>query len=755
MVRHLRGSSPPNVEANVQGYIQTRVKAWMHRSGLSPLVSATLLGVFLHGGVAFGVDCGAILHGGESCCGDPNRITKLPCSTDSTGNWATKLIGTSCKLSTDIGIGNYTGVPFTCPANTATDKNKGSSSGDSTSSQNNSDSNANTVNKSNDPASPNSQNPKNSSDPGTKTASSLELNNAGASENKVSVGDGTTTTEIGQPNAASKTAATIATQTEAERAAAEAAAIKSATNASTATDPATVTVVPPASTSGTATSAANSGQKEMPEFQTVEQKINAKGNGTGHYYDDIGADDTCRTSAHIDPKYGCSHYYQQTQGIQMMNMISQGTASVAAGAMGNQVQANAMNSQSQADLMKETAHMNEDTAKTQLAVGGMNMGFGALQVYNAMTLNKNAANMAKAGTAGTVQKAGEKCTDVNCSNAAGGTSLDNGKNSSGRVYAKDGPGSSIGNSIINRWDMNGENSGMNFQAVTATRGTQDYNLQAGQRIKEEQTFQRQTSQRMRSIASNAAGEQKSAASFSAMGGMMSLMTGTQQAMGGAFGLQAAKQEMAVANSLNGAGSPVLTPLAQPTVDGNIAGGQAFVAPDAVDGSGTAQNTAASSADPGPTGLPPSLGTGFDPNALPSGLPGTLPPGQFTTSDPKSSGTGAGGYDAGGSTGAGAAAQEEAQAKLAQNSQGTNYQSSGGAFIGGGGNGKGAEGGPDLSSLLAQFLPKKEEENKPASSIMDFGKQGSGQMQDSYLDRGRNIFKDVEEEYRNQQVHGHI
>jgi hypothetical protein len=77
-------------------------------------------------------------------------------------------------------------------------------------------------------------------------------------------------------------------------------------------------------------------------------------------------------------------------------------------------------------------------------------------------------------------------------------------------------------------------------------------------------------------------------------------------------------------------------------------------------------------------------------------------------------------------------------------------------VGGGGNGKGAEGGPDLSALLEKFLPKKEDDSKKGGSIMDFANQnGAGEQPYSYLDKNANIFQRVSETYRNKQMVGGV
>src|SRR5581483_5999957 len=62
------------------------------------------------------------------------------------------------------------------------------------------------------------------------------------------------------------------------------------------------------------------------------------------------------------------------------------------------------------------------------------------------------------------------------------------------------------------------------------------------------------------------------------------------------------------------------------------------------------------------------------------------------------------------------------ARYAEIKKSSDDYGSGGTFMGGGGGGgAGGDAGPDLSGLLAQFLPKKEDENGPSKSIKDFGR----------------------------------
>ena len=75
---------------------------------------------------------------------------------------------------------------------------------------------------------------------------------------------------------------------------------------------------------------------------------------------------------------------------------------------------------------------------------------------------------------------------------------------------------------------------------------------------------------------------------------------------------------------------------------------------------------------------------------------------------------------------------------------------------GGGGGVAAERGPDLSGLLAQFLPKKEEE-KNGNGILDFGgNRGlASEGPISLLDRNANIFDRIHETYQDKNRRGRV
>jgi hypothetical protein len=459
-------------------------------------------------------------------------------------------------------------------------------------------------------------------------------------------------------------------------------------------------------------------------------------------------------SARIDGDYGCSSTYSLAQGAQMSNMLSQAAGSEVTATIGASANATSLSSGSQQVAETQAANVQIDTGEAQLGIGAVNAALGALQMQKYFKHQSQAQDISAGGNAGS--QFNKQCTNEDCSNATDSPDgVEAGQ--SGYLQGKN----QVGSKIINSYALNGENAGVEFTAVgPKVVDPQDpqyaaYQDQLKLRQQEESIHKNNTNNQMQQIGNQASGEQKTASDMAMMGGMMSMLTGGEQLMNGAMSIKAGEALKAAAAKLGSGSNPTLTPFAAPTLGGDISGGQSFVAPGALseDGSTLGASTAAT---PNPTDAPPSLGPGFDPNPLPSGIIAPLTPGKFDPGNPQGGGGGGGGLDAGGSTGAGEKTQEDPQAKMAPGSQGTSYAAGSGAFSGGGGNkGKGAEGGPDLSALLEKFLPKKEDENKKPTSIIDFGNQGGDSTPYSLLGPEANIFQRVSETYQNRQSRGTI
>jgi hypothetical protein len=169
-----------------------------------------------------------------------------------------------------------------------------------------------------------------------------------------------------------------------------------------------------------------------------------------------------------------------------------------------------------------------------------------------------------------------------------------------------------------------------------------------------------------------------------------------------------------------------------------------------------------------SGGPPSLGSGNDLGAGDDSGPGMLPAGKFKTAD-SGGGGGGGSPGMGGGAGAGggapATAPEDPKAQYATEFGTKERYESGGSP---GAAAKGAakaggkdDGGIDLNGLLAQFLPKNEEDLGPKNGILDFVGFGGGRVPasaeeaPSYLDKNADLFQRIHETYAEKNRKGHV
>jgi hypothetical protein len=266
------------------------------------------------------------------------------------------------------------------------------------------------------------------------------------------------------------------------------------------------------------------------------------------------------------------------------------------------------------------------------------------------------------------------------------------------------------------------------------------------------------SSKMSKIGGNAVAEQKAVSGAALASGMQSLVTGLTQTINGGFNLKGASQLEQAANTLDKIANQVPTTSFTPLAPGAVTPSDAL-AP----GSGTALNpstttAAADTAVDAPTGgfgdlAPPS---GSAPDTTPTGAPS--PDAFVAGGTPGAPGGGSGGGGIGGaSTSPAQADQGEPQAQLASQGRGGDYGGGGGSFgAPGGGGGVGADRGPDLSGLLAQFLPQKKDEEARGNGILDYGgRQPASEAPISLLDRSANIFERIHETYQDKNRRGRI
>lgn len=481
------------------------------------------------------------------------------------------------------------------------------------------------------------------------------------------------------------------------------------------------------------------------------------------YYDYRGnttSSDQCRVSATIDPKYGCTGTYTMIQAAQMSNMMTQSAGSITAQTMGAQAQMSALQQGTQSAAMEAAAATQKRTGLIQMTTGGLNTLLGTGIVARGYKHTRDGT--AIAGDTQTNSSVNAlKMTDVNTGNTDATDRLSEG--SAGYVAARTAGG--ISDKAIRNFSMN-ENSGIQYNEVNRALASNaqtkaEYDNQVRQREHEGMANRRQVASQLRQVGNAADSEQKTAASAATAGGMMSMMTGAQQMMSGTFSLIAAAQLEATAKKMKNTVTGGVGNIVAPGLPGDLSGGaQTAGGQTSITGDGAAAAASGDSSDaPADSGnLPPSLGDGFNPAGLPSGTPEGPGAGKFTA-DPKSGAApgGVGSVDGGGNTSAASEKAEDNQAKLAQTPAGDRY-SSGGAFSGGGGGfGKGAEGGPDLSSLLDKFLPKKDDAAVTGNGSIEFAGQNGNHPETamSVLDKNTDMFARIHDTYQDKARQGFV
>jgi hypothetical protein len=324
-------------------------------------------------------------------------------------------------------------------------------------------------------------------------------------------------------------------------------------------------------------------------------------------------------------------------------------------------------------------------------------------------------------------------------------------NSKGRL---DDSGSSVASKIVHNFELN---KTARVTAVEQANAQNQATVDAQRRARDMENEQHLAfgKNQARAIAADADGEQKAVASQAKMQGMMGAMIGMQQLMSAKAALDNAKnmraQAAALANQPKGGGAFV----AGNPISGDLsAGTQVGTSPDMITGSGDNPNAAPADSTEGPSGDPGNFGQGFNPNPLPSSVAGGPSAGAFNPGKPEGGGGGGGPAAVGGAgTSAASDTPTETQAKPAGNTSGDRYESGGTFSGGGGGGGKGAEGGPDLTSMLGQLLPKKEEANQTSKSILDYS---SGSTQPSPLHPANDkLFDSISSEYYRQVQKGAV
>ncbi len=238
-------------------------------------------------------------------------------------------------------------------------------------------------------------------------------------------------------------------------------------------------------------------------------------------------------------------------------------------------------------------------------------------------------------------------------------------------------------------------------------------------------------------AGQAATEQNNLSTQAEYAMAQTLITGTQQLMSAGVSQMQANADRSAASALNTANT---TGVAFAPTAGNLS-----PTTSASDGStsinpGTGATTA-TAAVPGGASNGTNLGTGITTPNAGGGGGGGVTPSAFTPGQPTAASSGSN-PSMGGSGTSPAAATDDPQAKSADTGrQQLAYGGGGGAaYVPGG---VGSDKGENLSGLLGQLLPKKEDKTANGEGIMNFGSRDPAST-NTLLGRNVNLFKRIED-----------
>ncbi len=492
------------------------------------------------------------------------------------------------------------------------------------------------------------------------------------------------------------------------------------------------------------------------------------------------SDDECSTSDTLNKRFGCDGTRTTMEISKAVNILGQTAGSIATAAVGQGAQAKAQAEGSQSSAVQGAADTQRAAAYAQIAGASANAAAGVIQLVLASHHKGNAQEIRNETIGAKLTAKGisnDKTLDANAELKGDGKAIGGTGYVTGNGLAQEAIDSfKLQNYEITRevHVTDGDINAIRKQADAATNPAEKAALaQKAEALQAKQNMEKQ--KRAEQIADKrntiqheigkhgrtAVGEQTKISKEAKVAGIMSLITAAQQGASATFAIMGADQLEEAANklkSIEGAsGAPSFVPL------GNNAVGPGDVladrTPTSITGTGEATAVEATSEE---EIVRPDLGGLGDPMGGPKdaslGKEGPTP-GKFTAGGGTNTpgGGGGGGLGGGGSTQAAAAENPaDSQAKLADNGRGLGYESGAGGYSGGGAGGGGGSKDPDLSGLLAQFLPKKEDSDKRGNGIVDFGGRSlASDAPISLLDKNANIFERIHDTYQDKHRRGNI
>lgn len=559
----------------------------------------------------------------------------------------------------------------------------------------------------------------------------------------------------------------------------------------------------PSNTANQIFNKAGKGHDENGKTDKKDLKGDREAAGLSHIRDNQSKG-PCQVSSAFGKEYDCKTTESQLKNFDTTVSVISAAAGVGAQAIGAQASYNAQKSGSVAGGMEAGANAQDLTAKSQLALGAISAAAGAWEVmkiggkhsnnedrFKEEMIDYEGKNLVDGQTTADAQLNQYKKNKgidqyskeeiLKMSNSKGTSEGDHG------YLTANKEDQSLSAKMINNeggtfGDLNEKVNGINdvsfgkaylelkeqLQATDPSnpgysalkQKVEDARQQANQQISQrENDYEKKIhdfKKNVRSVGSEAASEQSQIATLAKSQGYGHLMQGAAQMIQGYAGMKAAELNKKSAQALkNMSDNPFnFVPPSNTNVPVNPGDALAATGNSISPTTGSGDTSGAdSTTDNSTNGL--SLGdpTGYqnEPNTLANPGPGAP---NFKPGDPGGGPSGGGsGGGGGGSTSTSNGGGEEAPAPRLAESRGVPAYEGGGAYRGGGGSGGGGKDGPDLSGLLAQFLPKQGEDPNHKNGILDYGggrAPATENEETSLLDRNINIFERVHQAYQEKQ-----
>ncbi len=449
--------------------------------------------------------------------------------------------------------------------------------------------------------------------------------------------------------------------------------------------------------------------------------------------------------ARINDKYACSGTKTLISGAQVANIAAQAVGSAAVQYQGSAATQKAAQAGTQSAAMESAADLQANSAKLQMGTGAMNLALGLIQYQKGAQHEKNAGEISRGTARGNSD--GYTYNNGNTNNAVTATG--------------------VAGDTVQNYEMNAEYRSKiaEINQLEGRIASLPAPQQAAAREQVNQlkdTLKQRMAQDVQGIGRQAKSEQNIVAGRAKDGSFISIISGAQQAAMGYFNKKAADEMREAAQKLKTAEA-----YRPPAVDSQLPQFNPYLTPNQAQTARQLQGlksgnvtptTSTAEADDSKDDAPPglSLGQPNNPNPFNDNIGSGPSPGPMVPIANQGGGPSGGGNAPGGSTSPDKGEEEKRAQQIANRSASDSYNNGGAYAPGAMNNGGGPTQGPDLSKLLAQFLPK-EGDDKLKNGILDFGggRGPAGDAPFSVLDKNADIFKRIHETYQEKQTHGNV